>query len=346
MQSFGEGNCPVSEPLKCIGTEQVIVNYQLFFYESLRFSVLSRKQDTSAGFGGTVYARNRGGISYQVFEIPELRRYQSVGSYTHCTGTGYFMLGHIGEILGSAVQTTDIFDREIWAFPSAFYPWEYGLIGGIPKHIIDGWLANGTGWQDYAGYPKVYYTSECPENPSGYSNFALSVSLLGTFQEFISYWDFQVFDGGDLIYSRSDPTRTEPYGFDFYADYVVGSGQNRWGSPEEVNPETGYKNLTVTITPPRVENRTFTYNKFIKSNGIRIVNTINNGQTLFKIEEVNPTTNEYYSGRIIYRNAVASVDSYSLNCEGGCPPGTCEVDCGDKYCCYGSDGIAVASYLK
>jgi hypothetical protein len=29
---------------------------------------------------------------------------------------------------------------------------------------------------------------------------------------------------------------------------------------------------------------------------------------------------------------------------GGCPQGTCPVLCGDKACCYGSDGIAVSSY--
>lgn len=29
-----------------------------------------------------------------------------------------------------------------------------------------------------------------------------------------------------------------------------------------------------------------------------------------------------------------------------CPPNTCPVDCGDKICCYGSDGIAVSSLLK
>ncbi len=31
---------------------------------------------------------------------------------------------------------------------------------------------------------------------------------------------------------------------------------------------------------------------------------------------------------------------------GVCPPNTCEVDCGDKICCYGSDGIAVDYFLK
>lgn len=29
-----------------------------------------------------------------------------------------------------------------------------------------------------------------------------------------------------------------------------------------------------------------------------------------------------------------------------CPPNTCKVDCGNVYCCYGSDGIAVSSFSK
>ena len=29
-----------------------------------------------------------------------------------------------------------------------------------------------------------------------------------------------------------------------------------------------------------------------------------------------------------------------------CPEGTCKVDCGSVYCCYGSDGIAVSSFEK
>ncbi|MGK7894800.1 MAG: hypothetical protein AB4372_14585 [Xenococcus sp. (in: cyanobacteria)] len=31
---------------------------------------------------------------------------------------------------------------------------------------------------------------------------------------------------------------------------------------------------------------------------------------------------------------------------GECPENTCQVDCGEHYCCYGSDGIAVHSFLK
>lgn len=72
----------------------------------------------------------------------------------------------------------------------------------------------------------------------------------------------------------------------------------------------------------------------------------NNRATLFKIEEINPTTNQIVKTRTIENSVVATVKSYSLTCDGGCPAYTCEVDCGDKICCYGSDGIARDFYYK
>jgi|GEM_PF-6097778 len=43
-----------------------------------------------------------------------------------------------------------------------------------------------------------------------------------------------------------------------------------------------------------------------------------------------------------------SRNTYSVSCEllEECPKGTCQVDCGDVYCCYGADGIAVDSFKK
>lgn len=35
-----------------------------------------------------------------------------------------------------------------------------------------------------------------------------------------------------------------------------------------------------------------------------------------------------------------------VECSEECPAGTCEVDCGDRYCCYNSEGIAVKSIKK
>lgn len=41
-----------------------------------------------------------------------------------------------------------------------------------------------------------------------------------------------------------------------------------------------------------------------------------------------------------------SVECITEPPDDSCPENTCQVDCGTHYCCYGSDGIAVHSYLK
>lgn len=61
----------------------------------------------------------------------------------------------------------------------------------------------------------------------------------------------------------------------------------------------------------------------------------------------------YYNVKILKNNQVVYTSptytilpQVSWECLGGCPPGTCQVDCGSVYCCYGSDGIAVSSFSK
>lgn len=336
----------MTEDLICIGEEQVIIDYQLFFYERISFGVESRRYDPSAGFSGTAYGRNKGSLTYQVVEIPQLRRYHSVGSHQHCGGTGYWITNHTGEIEGSAVQYTNWQNREAWGFPSSIYPYAVGVFGGIPQEIVDAWLANGTGWKSFSGYPPVTYIGQCPENPPYSSTAALSVSLLGTFQEYVSYWDLLIYEDGNIIFSRSDPEREQPYGFDEYADYLIGSGENRWGSPEEINPDTGRSNLTITSFPSRVESRSFTYTKRNRSNGIRLVDYANGAGADFRVEERTTTTNSYAGGAIIYRNGIAGIDGYWTSCDLECPPDTCAVDCDTHICCYDSNGIAVFSFEK
>lgn len=153
-----------------------------------------------------------------------------------------------------------------------------------------------------------------------------------------------------------------------YANLVVFSGDVKvldlleeiallsQSDPEELIEGGIYENLVTTNfdiqindTPPSTENKTFTYVKRSRTNGICLtINRLdNNGQrTEFRINEVKPTTNQVVATQRIENSLIGTVKNYSLTCEGGCPPNSCEVDCGDKYCCYGSDGIAVTSYLK
>ena len=126
--------------------------------------------------------------------------------------------------------------------------------------------------------------------------------------------------------------------------------------PQELIDGGIYENLITTNfdieindTPSSTEDKTYTYIKNNRNNGIRLsINSLdsNGKRKEFKIEEVNITTNQVVRWRRIEDSSIGIVKNYSLTCEGGCPSNTCEVDCGDKYCCYGSDGIAVTSYLK
>lgn len=153
-----------------------------------------------------------------------------------------------------------------------------------------------------------------------------------------------------------------------YANLIVYSGQYKQvdflqhtaddnNTTIELIIEAGiYERLVTTNLPFNVENtasfietRTHTYNKVRKDTGIRIINRALNeigSFNRFEIEEIRPTDNSRITGQIIENTSLGIVKNYSLDCDGGCPSNTCEVDCGDKMCCYGSDGEAIDFYYK
>ncbi len=54
------------------------------------------------------------------------------------------------------------------------------------------------------------------------------------------------------------------------------------------------------------------------------------------------------NGTVVYNRTANTVPVITTECvsEGGCPPDTCEVDCGTHICCYNSEGISVFNYNK
>ncbi len=170
---------------------------------------------------------------------------------------------------------------------------------------------------------------------------------------------------GTLIAITNPNSRLYP---NTYANLVAFSGEVKvidlleeiailsQSDPQELIDGGIYENLITTNfdieiddTPSSTENRTYTYIKNNRNNGIRLtINSLDsNGRRKdFKIEEVNPTNNQVVRWRRIEDSSIGIVRNYSLTCENRCPPNTCEVDCGNYICCYGSDGIAVISYLK
>lgn len=83
-------------------------------------------------------------------------------------------------------------------------------------------------------------------------------------------------------------------------------------------------------------------------------------RVISKVPNGNVISGDFYDRVEFYKNGVylttsptssgnqRIVDSHRWWCgdEKTCPPGTCQVDCGSVYCCYGSDGIAVSSFSK
>ncbi|MDJ0679210.1 MAG: hypothetical protein QNJ18_05030 [Xenococcaceae cyanobacterium MO_167.B52] len=47
----------------------------------------------------------------------------------------------------------------------------------------------------------------------------------------------------------------------------------------------------------------------------------------------------------ILSGGVPLPEDFEFICQ-GCPENTCAVDCGDRICCYGSDGMATDFYYK
>lgn len=84
---------------------------------------------------------------------------------------------------------------------------------------------------------------------------------------------------------------------------------------------------------------------FCKKNDVTITNIVP-----LKAESGNCTKcffKAFLNGALIYEEARSVCPEVELiNQSEQCPPGTCQVDCGSVYCCYGSDGIAVSSFAK
>ncbi len=104
----------------------------------------------------------------------------------------------------------------------------------------------------------------------------------------------------------------------------------------------------VTDTPSSTENKSYTHNKLYKDSGIKILieKLFDERLTRLTLQEIRVSDNFIITSKRIENSTSGTVKNYSLICDGGCPPNTCEVDCGDKMCCYGADGIPINFYYK
>ena len=335
------------EPLKCVNTEEVTINYEFLRFEKVFFRIFADYNDASAG--GTVVVNDftEGGITYNLTERLERRRQTSVGTYQTCQGeTGYWITRYTSpnQLEGDPIPVEGRFPGQVvWGFPKANEPESGVRVYPVPQGVHDSWITNGTGWYSPAGYPWLGYLENC-NNPN--ASGAVSASVSATFRYPTSYWNIEIFTGGLKIYDRSDLDYVSING---YQNWIRGGGKDYLNSPEQINPDTGRASLVVERTSSSLENRSFTYRKLTKRSGVRITSErggTNNRSLLFQLQEIDPETNAVYKTQRIENSLIGDVKSYTLVCDGGCPSNTCEVDCGDKICCYGSDGIARDFYYK
>ncbi len=108
---------------------------------------------------------------------------------------------------------------------------------------------------------------------------------------------------------------------------------------------TGYRNSTgsLTINKSAVFNYSQSSSGWIES--IEILSVADEWLGSNRLESAGISILK--NGLVIQADSGISQPIVTWNCIGqGCPPGTCQVDCGNVYCCYGSNGIAVSSFSK
>ncbi len=339
----------MTNDLKCVGGERrVVIDYKIYNYQRATFFINGDYRDSSGGGTIVAYDFTEGGITYNLTERLERRRQTSVGTYQTCQGnTGYWITRYTSpnQLEGNPSPVEGRFPGQVvWGFPIANEPGSGVRVYPVPQGVHDSWLANGTGWYSPAGYPWLAYLENC-NNPN--ASGAISASVSASFRYPITYWNIQIFTGGIKLHDRSDFDLSSIYS---YENWLRGGGVNYLASPEQINPETGLASLRVVITPRYITNKQIIHHKRDEKNGLRLIESrINkdNRTVQFKLEEVDPETNQLINFRWIEQALFkGKIDSYSLSCDKKCPDNSCSVDCGDKICCYGSDGIAIHFYYK
>lgn len=121
------------------------------------------------------------------------------------------------------------------------------------------------------------------------------------------------------------------YWIDSYGNYNFLARRNTF--PQEIS---------FTEEEPQSE-QVVTINKLAKEEDIEILTS---GSTIvvYKRSVVNGSRKYLFQ---LFSENNASAPRYKTDClVKECPEGTCKVDCGTVFCCYGSDGIAVSSFEK
>lgn len=158
-------------------------------------------------------------------------------------------------------------------------------------------------------------------SPPFYGIAAISISKTHVIQTNNSMWQLEVLEDGTSIFL----------------------GRNWLGNGLEI---PGFNQARISFQQRQSEPKIFDFTKNVNT-GVKISSFNNLTSIDYFLEEINADNNEIISSQLIDSTSdTNSLLDFDIICIKKCSDNTCSVDCGDKVCCYGSDGIAVDYYLK
>ena len=335
------------EDLPCYNKSTVNVEYD----EKTTDIINIRLYDYVSGFEFARYDNikpiNGGSLTWEFEEDIRKIKYAYLGTYeigsynppnNNCGDTGYFIsFGYIwGNEIDNPLVTRDVL-TEILGIYSRIDPINsttsdrFIAARAITKDIYDDWLANSEGDNANSTNLELLKVNECVTNSSLQNDLtgALSATITNVFKlPNPESWQVVVKEDNEEI---------------FRSAYVVGSGNNNLFQPNNDRVRVTFIASTTTKINKQFDKS--------RNSGVYVENIPNldidgklTGYTVNLIQK-NKDNIVLDTDLIIETTDRLPAPLVTINCI-GCPDNTCAVDCGDKICCYGADGIAIDFYLK
>lgn len=324
--------------LSCIRSTSFVLEYESFGYKNSltlksRISPSGRRQYAYNRYN----AKNNGVITWEFEELKAHRQYGAIGTCEikkrgEPGFESYYFASNSGAnsvIPSLAIEETSSAQFKILAASSE------GL-DELPYAPIYG-LAAGVEPEDY----QLCISNQTPYSDNSFSIFSTNYDP--------SRWHIRSIARGLQITHVFRGGNPAVWDIVFFEDGVeaqrnqIQSSVDSWREPPDSNP--------INSSLPSSVTRQRTFNKAADSQAVEVL-----------VSPTFPHTNNVWlinlneGGVEDSREIIFSFSSfinnppprYSLTCvpneDNVCPDGTCEVICGNTICCYGSDGVAIASF--
>ena len=312
--------------------------------------------------GGNIYVPNNGGdLTYEWVENLQFRRYFIVGVYSignvpNCGLEGGYIAGYYKHnSLGLELARKG----NGWAIPWDSETLEYDCYANARgKNGVDELIQGATASEEGYLIPpgdetifnppgiftgrQLYYVASCTNDTPRGSEEALSIGSGSVFRS----------NNRARYYLSIKENEQEIHQYGSPDTGFVGSGQFAWDEPTRaINFYPGY---TETRTANITKSSPNSIIKLTTEPYTSVWDTIINGGWYVGVPRTRYNFKEFLDGEETGRAIFAGVVSggvpvpseLNVTCVALCPEGTCTVDCGTHYCCYGSDGVAVESVPK